>query len=119
MDPVESLLNFANTFFQERIEYIHRGGSPIEINATREETSDINYTEQGSPQSFESTSFTVDRRDLVADGETFLPRRGDVVKANDGIYNVIEQDGQPYIRRFNAFGTRITFYAEKQKNAVS
>lgn len=116
MDPVESLLNFANTFFQEKIEYSHRGGEFIEINATREETSDINYTEQGHPQSFENTAFSVDTRELIADGQTFLPRRGDVIRAKDGLYNVVEQDGQPFIRRFNVFGTRITFYAEKQKN---
>lgn len=61
-----------------------RGTSSVELQATLGQTSFEQSDEYGIVQKVESRDFLVRADDLVLDGETVLPRAGDIIRDTNG-----------------------------------
>lgn len=117
MNPIEELLSEVNRLFEEDVLYFPAGDEDgIAVKATRERTDTADYLESGAPQSFRLVSFSFSREDLLTSaGAKITPRRGDKLKAKDGIYRLVEIGGIAFVPRFDAgFDGRILTYWERE-----
>ena len=120
LNPIESLLNQVNRLFEEELGYQPAGSIGfIPTRGTRETIETAEYSSDGAPQSWRQVAFSFDRADLIdRNGEPITPRRGDMLKAKDGIFRLIEFGGLAWTPRFDAgFNNRILIYFERERNA--
>ena len=114
MNPIEELLCEVNRLFEEDVQYFPADGSdPLTLKATRERIDTADYLDHGAPQSFRQVSFSFRKGDLQ--DAAIIPRRGDTLRAKDGLYRLIEMGGVASIPRFDAgFDGRILTYWERE-----
>lgn len=120
INPIETLLNQVNRLFEEELGYQPAGSIGfIPTRGTRETIETAEYSADGAPQSWRQIAFSFDRADLVDRfGSQITPRRGDLLKAKDGIFRLIELNGLAYTPRFDAgFNQRILIYFERERGA--
>ena len=119
-NQIENLLGEVNRLFQERVQYCPAGSDEYSepIPATRESIETAEYSSDGAPQSWRQIAFSFETADIRdGNGNQITPRRGDRLKAKDGIYRLIEYNGLAYTPRFDAgFSDRILIYFEREKN---
>lgn len=121
MDLIERLLGEANRLFEETVQYKPAGaadfGEPVP--ATRESIDTADFTRDGARDAWRQIAFSFRRADLTdGEGNPVTPRRGDQLRAKDGIYRLVEYGGLAYTPRFDAgFDDRILVYFERESAA--
>lgn len=109
MNAIESLLNAANRSHEESAFYVRRSdGVTRSVRVTRESGDLAPYTADDTPQTYRVVVFSAD-----ADSLGGPPQRGDVLYLGTETFRVVEQDGVTWQRRFETYGGRIFFFAEK------
>jgi len=118
MDMIEQLLGEANRLFEETVQYKPAGaetfGEPVP--ATRESADSADFLSDGARDAWRLVAFSFRRADLTdGEGSPITPRRGDMIKAKDGTYRLVEYGGLAYTPRFDAgFSDRILIYFERE-----
>lgn len=119
MNQIEQLLGEVNRLFEEDLAY-RPAGSDIftPVRGTREVIDTADYTADGAPQSWRLAAFSFARAELLdGEGNAITPRRGDRLRAKDGIYRLVEYGGVAWTPRFDAgFSDRILIYFERERD---
>lgn len=119
MNQIEQLLGEVNRLYEEDLAYKPAGADDYTpVRGTREVIDTAEYISDGAPQSWRLAAFSFARAELLdGEGNRITPRRGDMLRAADGTYRLIEYGGLAWTPRFDAgFSERILIYFERERD---